>query len=62
LRHAFATVAMSVLPSTTPVSKVLGHRKEATTRDLYGHLRDDDSRAVADAVSASRAAARANSV
>lgn len=58
LRHAFATAAVSVLPSDTAVSKVLGHRKRATTTDLYGHLRGDDSRAVAAVVAAQLAAAR----
>lgn len=58
LRHAFATAAVSVLPSDTAVAKVLGHRKRATTTDLYAHLRADDSRAVADVVAAQLAAAR----
>jgi len=58
LRHAFATAAVSVLPSDTAVAKVLGHRKRATTSDLYGHQRADDSRAVADVVAAQHAAAR----
>lgn len=58
LRHAFATAAVSVLPSDAAVAKVLGHRKRALTTDLYGHLRADDSRAVAEAVAAQLAAAR----
>ncbi len=49
LRHAFATLAISVLPSDAAVSKVLGHRKTSTTTDLYGHLRPQDSRMVVDA-------------
>jgi integrase len=52
LRHAFATAAVSVLPSDAAVAKVLGHRRRATTTDLYGHLRGDDSRAVAETVAA----------
>lgn len=58
LRHAFATAAVSVLPSDTAVAKVLGHRKRATTSDLYGHLRGDDSRTVAEVVAAQLGAAR----
>jgi integrase len=58
LRHAFATAAVSVLPSDAAVAKVLGHARRATTTDLYGHLRADDSRAVADVVAAQLAAAR----
>lgn len=52
LRHAFATAAVSLFPSDAAVAKVLGHRRRATTTDLYGHLRSDDSRAVAEVVSA----------
>lgn len=58
LRHAFATAAVSVLPSDAAVAKVLGHRRKATTVDLYSHLRGDDSRTVANAVSNQLAAAR----
>jgi integrase len=53
LRHAFATLAVSVLPSDAAVSKVLGHRKTSTTTDLYGHLRDEDARTVVNAYSLS---------
>ena len=54
-------------PSDAAVAKVRGHRKRATTTDLYGHLRGDDSAAVAAAVAASfarfaRAGGRPSSV
>ena len=58
LRHAFATTAVAVLPSDAAVAKVMGHRRKATTVDLYGHLRDVDFRSVTDAVAADLAAAR----
>ena len=59
LRRTFATAAVSVLPSDAAVAKVLGHRKRATTTDLYGHLRGEDSAAVADVVAAQMMAVRA---
>ncbi len=58
LRHACATTAVAVLPSDAAVAKVMGHRRKATTVDLYGHLRDVDFRSVTDAVAADLAAAR----
>ncbi|MGE3811691.1 MAG: tyrosine-type recombinase/integrase [Candidatus Nanopelagicales bacterium] len=59
LRHAFATQAVSTLPNDTAVARALGHRKTATTRDVYTHLRNQDFRLVAEAVAAELAAARA---
>jgi integrase len=60
LRHAFASAAVAVLPSDAAVAKVLGHARKATTVDLYGHLRAEDSRSVANAVAAQLAAARSS--
>lgn len=42
LRHLFATVAASKV-TLTSLSKVLGHRRTATTADLYAHLYDRDA-------------------
>ena len=36
LRHAFATIAVAVLPSDAAVATVMGHRRKATTVDLLG--------------------------
>ena len=58
LHHAFATTAVAVLPSDAAVTKVMGHRRKATTVDLYGHPRDVDFRSVTDAIAADLAAAR----
>lgn len=33
------------------VAKVLGHAKTSVTTDMYGHLRDDEARKIAVAVS-----------
>ena len=52
------TTAVAVLPSDAAIAKVMGHRRKATTVDLYGHLRDVDFRSVTDAVAADLAAAR----
>jgi integrase len=52
-RRVFATVAAGKVSIAT-LSKVLGHKKQATTTDLYAHLyapaADDAMRAVADAI------------
>lgn len=50
LRHMFATIASSEV-SLVSLSKVLGHRRLATTSDLYAHLYDPDAVRVAAAVS-----------
>ena len=42
LRHFFATVAASEVPMSS-LSKVLGHRRLATTSDLYSHLYAPDA-------------------
>ena len=53
LRHVFATVAAGQVPLAT-LSKVLGHKKQATTTDLYAHLyapaADEAMRVVAAAI------------
>lgn len=51
LRHFFATVASSQVTLET-LSKVLGHRRRATTSDIYGHLYEPDARKVTTAVEA----------
>jgi len=56
--RAFATTVVAVLPSDAAAAKVMGHRRKATTVDLYGHLRDVEFRSVTDAVAADLAAAR----
>ena len=58
LRHHFATVAISSVP--LPVAaKILGHKRAATTSDVYGHLLESDAGQVALSVSSSAKAARA---
>ena len=42
LRHVFATIAASEV-SMASLSKVLGHKRMATTSDLYAHLYDPDA-------------------
>lgn len=42
LRHLFATIAASKV-NLTALAKVLGHRRTATTADLYAHLYDRDA-------------------
>ena len=53
LRHVFASVAASEV-SMASLSKVLGHRRLATTSDLYAHLYDPDAvkatKAISDAL------------
>lgn len=49
LRHYVATVAVSTVPVAV-ASKVLGHKRTATTTDLYAHLLDSDAGKVAVAV------------
>ena len=48
-RHFFATVASSEV-TLESLSKVLGHRRRATTSDIYGHLYEPDARKVTNAV------------
>lgn len=50
LRHVFATIAASEV-SMASLSKVLGHRRMATTSDLYAHLYDPDAVKATEAVS-----------
>ena len=50
LRHMFATIAASEV-SMASLSKVLGHRRMATTSDLYAHLYDPDAVKATEAVS-----------
>lgn len=50
LRHYVATVAVSTVPLAV-ASKVLGHKRTATTTDLYAHLLESDAGLVAVAVS-----------
>ena len=50
LRHVFATIAASEV-SMASLSKVLGHRRLATTSDLYAHLYDPDAVKATEAVS-----------
>jgi integrase len=49
LRHFFATVAASEV-TLESLSKVLGHKRRATTSDIYGHLYEPDARKVTNAV------------
>lgn len=51
LRHLFATVAASNV-TLTALSKVMGHRRAATTADLYAHLYDRDASAASAAIAA----------
>ncbi len=50
LRHVFATIAASEV-SMASLSKILGHRRLATTSDLYAHLYDPDAVKASEAVS-----------
>lgn len=50
LRHVFATIAASEV-SMASLSKILGHRRMATTSDLYAHLYDPDAVKATEAVS-----------
>jgi integrase len=50
LRHTTASLAMSAGASVKVVQRILGHATAAMTRDLYGHLLDDDLAGVADAL------------
>lgn len=50
LRHWFATLAM-LHSSEMQVAEFLGHEKTSTTTDTYGHMRDDEARKIAVAVS-----------
>ncbi|MFG1221695.1 tyrosine-type recombinase/integrase [Xanthobacter wiegelii] len=56
LRHSFASFAVADGASLYLVGKVLGH-KQASTTEIYAHLRDDPLKAVADAASQKIAAA-----
>jgi integrase len=49
VRHFFATVAASEV-TLESLSKVLGHKRRATTSDIYGHLYEPDTRKVSNAV------------
>lgn len=49
LRHVFATIAASEV-NMSALSKVLGHRRLATTSDLYAHLYEPDATRAAAAV------------
>lgn len=50
LRHYAATVGLSHLPASV-VARQLGHRRAATTTDVYGHLIPSDSETFAGLVS-----------
>ena len=50
LRHVFATIAASEV-SMASLSKILGHRRMATTSDLYAHLYAPDAVKATEAVS-----------
>lgn len=50
LRHMFATIAASKV-NMASLSKVLGHRRMATTSDLYAHLYDPEAVKASEAVS-----------
>jgi len=56
LRHSFASFAVADGASLYLVGKVLGH-KQASTTEIYAHLRDDPLKAVADATARKIAAA-----
>ncbi|MFG1237189.1 tyrosine-type recombinase/integrase [Xanthobacter autotrophicus DSM 597] len=56
LRHSFASFAVADGASLYLVGKVLGH-KQASTTEIYAHLRDDPLKAVADATAQRIAAA-----
>jgi integrase len=60
LRHFVASVALSSVPLPV-VSKVLGHKRAATTTDLYAHLLESDAGSVAVAVNVAVKAARRRS-
>jgi len=49
LRHFFATVGASEV-ALASLPKVLGHKRRATTSDIYGHLYEPDARKVTNAV------------
>ena len=56
LRHTFASFAVADGAALFLVGKVLGH-KQASTTEIYAHLRDDPLKAVADATARKIAAA-----
>lgn len=56
LRHSFASFAVADGAALYLVGKVLGH-KQASTTEIYAHLRDDPLKAVADATARKIAAA-----
>lgn len=56
LRHSFASFAVADGAALFLVGKILGH-KQASTTEIYAHLRDDPLKAVADATAKKIAAA-----
>ena len=51
LRHFMVSVAASSGAAIAVIAKVVGHKRVATTVDLYAHLLDEDALAVSSAVS-----------
>ncbi|RYD73486.1 MAG: site-specific integrase, partial [Verrucomicrobiaceae bacterium] len=47
LRHTFATVGMTAMKDPQAVSKMLGHSRPDLTMNLYGHVLEDRTNAIA---------------